>query len=316
MRRRRYTHVFILLPILVTFRARAETPPTASPPQGWSRLAFQGSAPTGPFKEIVARLSAPTDEEGAMVSADELRAILDDARTREVYRPELYKYATPKSVKIQNNEHKSFLRVFMRKEKLEKGAAFISKHKDELARAQARFGVKREDVVSILMWESNLGETTGKYLVVNTYIGEILFLDEVFAEIEKKDGVMSPAAARDQHLKRLERLKENAAKFLVALLRSAKSKHVDPLEIRGSWAGAIGFPQFMPTSMRFAVDGDGDGRIDLYTFPDAIFSIASYLEAHGYKKDRSAAIYEYNSDNEYVRGVEAYADAIAKRAAP
>jgi membrane-bound lytic murein transglycosylase B len=250
------------------------------------------------------------------VSADELRAILDDARAQEVYRSELYKYATPRSVKIQNKEHKSFLKVFMRKEKIAKGVVFSSKHEKELSRAEARFGVKREDIVSVLMWESNLGEMTGKYLVVNTYLGEILFLDEVFAEIEKKDGVMSPPQAREQHLKRLARLKENASRFLIALLRSAKAKHVDPLEIRGSWAGAIGFPQFMPTSMRFAVDGDDDGRIDLYTFPDAIFSIANYLEAHGYKADRSAAIYEYNADNEYVRGVEAYADAIAKRASP
>jgi membrane-bound lytic murein transglycosylase B len=286
----------------------------ASPARGdgWSHLAFEGDAPIGPFKTIAAKLTAASNDEGASVTVDELKKILDDPRAKEIYRPELIKYATPRSVKIQNAEHRSFLKIFMKKEKLEKGAAFLASHAEELSRAEQRFLVKPKDVVSVLMWESNLGETTGKFLVVNVYLGQILFLDEVFAEIEKKSGAMKEPA-RSQQVKRLGRLKENAAMFLVALLRSAKAKGVDPLEIRGSWAGAIGFPQFMPTSMRWAIDGDDDGRIDLYTFPDAIFSVASYLAAHGYEKDRSAAIYAYNSDTEYVKGVEAYADAIAKK---
>jgi peptidoglycan lytic transglycosylase B len=303
--------------ILASRMAEGADPPpvTEQAIEGWSHLAFRGDEPLGAFKDVVAKLGEPTNEEGAFVSAAELRALLDDPRAKEIYRPELVKYATPQSVKIQNAEHKSFLKLFMRKAKLKKGADFLSARKDELARAEQRFGVKREDIVSVLMWESNLGAVTGKYLVVNTYLGEIMFLDEVFAEIEKKGGTMSPESARAQHLRRLARLKENAVKFLVALLRSAKAKNVDPLTIRGSWAGAIGFPQFMPTSMRYAIDGDEDGQIDLYKFPDAIFSIASYLAAHGYKEDRAAAIYAYNADSEYVRGVQAYADEIAKLAA-
>jgi membrane-bound lytic murein transglycosylase B len=281
---------------------------------GWSHLAFEGDKPVGLFREIVQKLGEPTNDEGATVTRDEFRALLDDPRAREIYRPELVKYATPQSIKIQNAEHRSFLKLFMKKERLQKGAAFLTAHKEDLARGEKRFGVRPEDVTSILMWESGLGEATGKFLVVNTYIGQILFLDDVFREIEKKDGTMSPPDARDAHLKRLDRRKEAAAKFLVALLRSAKAKHVDPLEIRGSWAGAIGFPQFMPTSMRYAIDGDEDGKIDLYAFPDAIMSVASYLGSHGYKDDRSAAIYAYNADKEYVHGVMTYADAIAKQA--
>lgn len=300
----------ILAPLLIIALLIAAAPPRPD----LVGLAFKDGEPLGAFKDIVTKLGEPANDEGATVSAEQFRALLADARVaKELYRKELIKYATPQSVKIQNAAHRSYLKLFLREENLKKGVEFLTAHKDELDRAEARFAVKREDIVSVLMWESNLGHITGKYLVFNTYLGEILFLDEVFAELEKKQGTLSPEPVREQHLKRLARLKQNAANFLIALLRSAAAKKVDPLDIRGSWAGAIGFPQFMPTSMRYAVDGDGDSKIDLYSFPDAIFSIGSYLEAHGYKDDRGAAIYAYNADSEYVNGVQAYADAIIKR---
>jgi membrane-bound lytic murein transglycosylase B len=86
---------------------------------------------------------------------------------------------------------------------------------------------------------------------------------------------------------------------------------MDVLAIKGSWAGAIGYPQFMPLSLDYAADGDGDGKIDLLTFPDSIASVGSYLSRHGYAKNREKAVLAYNHDRTYVDGVLKYADALA-----
>ena len=84
-------------------------------------------------------------------------------------------------------------------------------------------------------------------------------------------------------LRRAEYYREQLAEFFL-LVDEQKS---DPLIIKGSFAGAIGLPQFMPGSIRrYAVDFDDDGRIDLSGSPiDAIGSVASYLAAHGWQRD-------------------------------
>jgi membrane-bound lytic murein transglycosylase B len=74
---------------------------------------------------------------------------------------------------------------------------------------------------------------------------------------------------------------------LEQILLYARENNIDPLSVSGSFAGAIGYPQFMPSSIRrFAVDFDGDGRIDLRNSPaDAIGSVASFLSQHGWTAD-------------------------------
>lgn len=279
-----------------------------------SAVAFPEGRPPAPIAALLAELARADDEAGSSMSAAELRALLDDPRAADVYRPELMKVVTPESKKLQSQEHRSFLGIFMKEAKLAAGAGFLGQHADELEQARAKFGVEPQDITSVLMWESDLGKATGTYRVVNVYLGQLLFMDVALADCERITP-LPPGLGRDAHLKRLANKKKRATEYLAALLRACKAKHVDPLEVRGSWAGAIGFPQFMPTSYRFAVDGDGDGAIDLYSFPDAIASIASYLSQHGYAVSRAGAIHEYNPEDEYVRGVMRYADAIASRGA-
>ncbi|TDE33258.1 lytic murein transglycosylase [Antarcticimicrobium sediminis] len=75
---------------------------------------------------------------------------------------------------------------------------------------------------------------------------------------------------------------------LIAALRIAQAGHVDPRNMKSSWAGALGQPQFMPTSfLRFATDGDGDGRADIWrSEADTIASIGAYLQRHGWAAGR------------------------------
>ncbi|HSP32356.1 MAG TPA: lytic murein transglycosylase, partial [Halomonas sp.] len=87
---------------------------------------------------------------------------------------------------------------------------------------------------------------------------------------------------------------------LAAFLRIAYEQQVDPTELRGSYAGAMGYPQFIPTSYQaYAVDFDDDGVRDLWENPvDAIGSVANYFAEHGWKPD--AAIYHQASGPEVL----------------
>lgn len=111
------------------------------------------------------------------------------------------------------------------------------------------------------------------------------------------------------------RRSEWARKELAELLTFCREQNRDPFSIRGSWAGAFGIPQFIPSSyVRFAVDGNSDGRIDLFSMSDAVASVASYLRSHGWEKGKPEqnrqAVYAYNRCDSYVKAVFAYAKAL------
>jgi membrane-bound lytic murein transglycosylase B len=104
---------------------------------------------------------------------------------------------------------------------------------------------------------------------------------------------------------------------LAALLRFAWANGHDPMEFPGSVYGAVGYGQFMPSNIaKYAVDGDGDQRIDLFQKTDAIFSIGNFLRQHGWSGDmsaeekRRAVIRKYNNSGVYVNTVLYVMDAI------
>jgi membrane-bound lytic murein transglycosylase B len=93
---------------------------------------------------------------------------------------------------------------------------------------------------------------------------------------------------------------------LKALIRYTEQQGVSPESIKGSYAGALGISQFMPTNaLRLARDGDDDGKVDLFTHADAIFSVANYLKHHGWKpgiarQKQHEVLFRYNHSNYYV----------------
>lgn len=105
-----------------------------------------------------------------------------------------------------------------------------------------------------------------------------------------------------------------AQRELVNFLNLTKKNKIDAFAVKGSTAGAFGIPQFIPSSFQtFAVDGNGDKRIDLFNNADAIMSVGNYLKKNGWGatlEERRAAIYSYNHDEGYVNAVMAYGDAI------
>jgi len=92
---------------------------------------------------------------------------------------------------------------------------------------------------------------------------------------------------------------------------------IDPLALRGSVAGAFGYPQFLPTSfLNHGVDANGDGRVDLYDMADAASSCARYLRDHGWRPElslaeRRAVIWKYNRSDVYIDTILALAGRLA-----
>ncbi|MGQ0618327.1 MAG: lytic murein transglycosylase [Panacagrimonas sp.] len=135
--------------------------------------------------------------------------------------------------------------------RIERGADFIEEHRQTLAEAEAQFGVPAEVIAGVLGLETNFGRITGGARVLDALTTQ---------------GFEHPTRARFFF--------DELAQFFVF----CRDSGWDPTELKGSYAGAMGWAQFMPSNYRrLAVDFDGDGRRDLWTAGDAIGSIARYL---------------------------------------
>lgn len=156
---------------------------------------------------------------------------------------------------------------FIEPRRLNAGTKFWNRYTAELERAQQEFGVPAEIIVGVLGVETMYGQAAGKFRVV--------------------DSLTTLAFAYPETPNREPRMAYFRNELKQALLY-ARESNVDPLSLHGSFAGAIGWPQFMPGSIRrYAVDFDGDGKIDLRNSAvDAIGSIASFLSQHGWQRDQ------------------------------
>ncbi|WP_353237681.1 lytic murein transglycosylase B [Limnohabitans sp.] len=154
---------------------------------------------------------------------------------------------------------------FIEPQRIQAGLRFWQTHRGALERAEREFGVPASVVVAIIGVETFYGQYTGNFRVIDA----LATLAFHFPTAHPR------AAARESFFK------GELEQFLLLTSRSG----ADPLSIRGSYAGAMGLPQFMPSSWaRHAVDFDGNGRIDLFGSPtDAIGSVANYFKAFDWR---------------------------------
>ncbi|MGY8903582.1 MAG: lytic murein transglycosylase B [Burkholderiales bacterium] len=145
------------------------------------------------------------------------------------------------------------------------GAAFWRTHREALTQAEKEYGVPAQIIVGIIGVETIYGRDTGNFRVI-----------DALATLSFDFPIAHPRAAERQAFFRSE-----LEQFLTLHHRAGS----DPLAVRGSYAGAMGLPQFMPSSwVKYAVDFDADGKVDLFTSPvDAIGSVANYLKAFGWQ---------------------------------
>jgi membrane-bound lytic murein transglycosylase B len=239
----------------------------------------------------------------------EAEALLDDPRAQLVYGDKAISIVAPSMTTRHRQEHLDLMKLFLQPERIDAGAKFAQEHADLLERAEKKHGVDREAIIAILTWESKLGTITGDWLVFNVFTSQAFFIEQASA-VAMANADEKKLTDDDKQKKRVETIRERARRNLLALARQCKTRGIDPLTVKGSWAGALGFPQFMPASLRFADDGNGDGVIDLFTFDDAVFSIGRYLSEAGWAQSPKRAVWDYNHEDAYVQGVLAYADAL------
>lgn len=276
--------------------------------------------PDGGLREgLIAELTAPVPTDGGAVGETaltraEAQALLDDPRAELVYGDKTVSIVAPSMVTRHRQEHLDLMKLFLKPERVAAGAQFAKDKEAVLAATEKKTGVDREVIIGILMWESKLGTITGEYRAFNAFTSQLFFVDEAngVAMSKKEEKKLLDDAAQKR---RVTTIRDRARKNLLALVRQCKTRGMDPLEVKGSWAGALGFPQFMPASLRWADDGNGDGKIDLFNMDDSIASIGRYLGEHGFKQSAKKAVWGYNHEDAYVEGVLAFADALKKGSA-
>ncbi|WP_158982840.1 lytic murein transglycosylase B [Lysobacter panacisoli] len=158
--------------------------------------------------------------------------------------------------------------IFITQARIDGGREFLAQHRDALAKAEAQHGVPAQVIVSIIGVETNYGRNTGSYPV----------LDALYTLAFAYPRTGDPAKADREN--RREAFFRGELGQLFAL---GKETGLDITTLTGSYAGAMGWGQFMPSSYReFAVDGDGDGKRDLFNNLNDVFaSIANYFVKKG-----------------------------------
>ncbi|MDZ3823398.1 MAG: lytic murein transglycosylase B [Pseudoxanthomonas sp.] len=151
--------------------------------------------------------------------------------------------------------------IFLNQARIDGGRRFLREHRELLSRIQASTGVPAEVVTAIIGVETSYGSITGRHRVLDA-LATLGFHYPPRADFFRSE-----------------------LKHLFHLVR--EEDHLDIGELRGSYAGAMGWGQFIPSSYRaYAVDGDGDGRRDLFgSLPDIVASVANYFVAHGWQRD-------------------------------
>lgn len=181
---------------------------------------------------------------------------LDEALAEAEFRPGVLEaMAGAAERRLSWHEYRA---IFLDAPRIANGVAFLDAHRAAFARAQDEYGVPPAVIAAIIGVETRYGKVTGRHRVLDS-----------LATL----GFHHPSRGR---FFRGE---------LAAFLEIAFTEQRDPASLTGSYAGAMGYPQFIPTSYRaYAVDFDDDGLRDLWTNPvDAIGSVANYFAEHGWQ---------------------------------
>lgn len=198
-------------------------------------------------------------------------------------------------------------------EAVQKTKEFLSDCEVQLSEAEASYGVPKEIIAALLYVETRHGNYLGNHRIINVYLSLAMvnqpeYISKNFDYLaEHFSG--TPKELKECQEKLMIKTKTKAAWAVQQLVAMSKiyKKGVDVFEIRGSWAGAFGISQFIPDSyIRWAVDGNGDGIIDLFNVNDAIFSVANYLKTNGWGdsiEKQKQALFHYNHSNEYVNAI-------------
>lgn len=183
---------------------------------------------------------------------------------------------------------------------------YVVTHNASLDKAQEEFSVDKTIITAILLVETRLGTYLGKRTVINTLATMAALTDKALAEKVWCAITDNKRPERAFFDKKVDQKSRWGYEELKALISYANREGINPVSITGSYAGAMGIPQFMPSNaLTLARDGNKDGQVDLFDHDDAIFSVANYLKHHGWKSGLSRqrqheVLFKYNHSNYYV----------------
>ena len=190
---------------------------------------------------------------------------------------------------------------------LNKAFKYMQKNRYWLEKAASRYQVDKEIITAILLVETRLGSFTGNASTLNILSSMAALSDPAIREMLWQSLANETDMSRTDFQKKAIRKSEWAYNELTAFLKYVdREKISDPVNISGSYAGAVGISQFMPSNiLKLAVDGDENGKVDLFTHADAIFSVANYLQHHGWKpglslEEARKVLFAYNHSTYYV----------------
>lgn len=191
---------------------------------------------------------------------------------------------------------------------------FISENYELLKKAETKYNVPKEVIASILWIETRHGKFLGKSNIVSVFFSTAMCAEQQFIDLNirhiRENTEINPNQYPELDKKLIARTNKKSNWAINELIALSKMNKVSPIpidKIAGSWAGAFGMSQFLPSSyMSWAVDGNGDGKVNLFEKEDAIFSIANYLKSNGWNNDQESkqkAVFHYNNSKDYVNAV-------------
>ncbi|HEY1059597.1 MAG TPA: lytic murein transglycosylase B [Limnobacter sp.] len=255
----RWTNPLIVLTALISTQAAV-----AQAVNIQTENAPQVEQPNAPNAEDKARQWAMQFEKSQGIPASYTLKVLSEAK----YQPKVVEAVKPpKTPTVKNWD--VYRSRFVEPIRIRKGVRFWLDNEEALKKAEAQYGVPQEVIVAIIGVETIYGEHTGNFRVLDA-LSTLAFA--------------YPSGQKD----RSGFFQDELGAFFVL----CKKMNLDPLDVKGSYAGAVGLGQFMPSSwLNFAVDGNSDGTIDLFhSRKDAIDSVANFLKVHGWQTGKAGRV--------------------------
>lgn len=192
---------------------------------------------------------------------------------------------------------------------IRKARKYMEAYEKELQYAKAKYKVGPEVITAILLVETQLGTYLGRSLIFNALSTMAALTDPEARKILYNELPAKRRYSKAKFEKKAARKSKWAFAELTAFIHYTAREDMETTRIKGSYAGAMGMAQFMPSNAyTLARDGNGNGRIDLFEHADAIVSIANYLKYHGWKpgissKKQYRVILHYNNSKYYANTV-------------
>jgi len=256
---------------------------------------------------------------GVAVADDSIAALkqrlvsdgFEASRINLLYPPQFSPSYKTVSQTLRIRESKLDYAQFLRPTAIAAAKRFIRQYDLILQRAEVIYGVNRRVIAAILLVETHFGGYTGTvptFAVLSTFalMDQEISRNRVWKLLPPQDQKQWERAEFDR---KLMKRADWAYDELFALLHLTDGNPTQLAIMKGSIMGAIGWPQFLPSSLvRWGTDGDRDGRVDLFQPEDAIFSVANYLRAHGWDEaktevEKEEVIYTYNHSRPYVGAI-------------